>query len=211
MIYQLADIKRDVRVCMDHNNVSESLLAELDPETLTLDGAIEASVERGARIVELAAPVYRLETGHHFGDAVYWGEGGTGYVLLPDDFMRLVAFRMSDWERTCHGAILPEDPEYARQSSRYKGVRGNPQKPVCAVVMHPEGLALEFYSCRGNDAQVVAAQYVPFPVIDPNGGIEISERCYEAVVYQTAALVLTGYGEGQKGALMGEIAKTMLQ
>lgn len=145
-----------------------------------------------------------------FGEAVYWKEGCCGWVPLPDDFMRLVAFRMSDWERTLYGAVTPADAVYALQSSRYKGVRGNPQKPVCAVVQRPVGLVLEFYSCRTDRAHVSVGSYVPYPRIDGTGGIDISAKCYKAVVYQTAALVLGTYGETGQGELMSETAKGLL-
>ena len=40
-------------------------------------------------------------------------------------------------------AISADDPLYDLQSSRYKGIRGNVQKPVCAVVNRAEGKVLE--------------------------------------------------------------------
>lgn len=146
-----------------------------------------------------------------FGDAIYWEENGSGWTLLPDDFMRLVAFRMSDWERTCYMAISADDPLYDLQSSRYKGIRGNVQKPVCAVVNRAEGKVLEFYSCNSEEAYVKRASYIPYPSIDEEDGIDISERCYTAVVYTTAALVLTAYGASEQAAAMNTLAKSIFE
>jgi hypothetical protein len=70
--------------------------------------------------------------GHNFGDAVYWGELESGWVLLAAlDFMRLVVFQMDDWEQSqCITAISTDDPEYAKQrSSRSRVFRGTAQKP----------------------------------------------------------------------------------
>ncbi|WP_290456929.1 hypothetical protein [Muribaculum intestinale] len=211
MIYKLTEIARDVRIAIDQNMTSEQLIATEDIETLSLEDIIRSKIVEAVRRVETAAPVHFLEEGHDFGDAVYWGDLESGWVLLPDDFMRLIAFRMSDWERTVYAAISVDDPLYAKQSSRYKGIRGNVQKPVCAVVNRAEGKALEFYSCNSEDAYVSRASYLPYPHIDEDDGIDISEKCYTAVVYTVAALVLTTYGEADKASAMTDLAKSIFQ
>ncbi len=211
MIYKLTEIARDVRIAIDQNMTSEQLIATEDIETLSLEEIIRSKIVEAVRSVESAAPVHFLEEGHDFGDAVYWGNLESGWVLLPDDFMRLIAFRMSDWERTVYAAISVDDPLYTKQSSRFKGIRGNVQKPVCAVVNRAEGKALEFYSCNSTDAYVSRASYLPYPHIDEDDGIDISERCYTAVIYTVAALVLTTYGEADKASALTELAKTIFQ
>lgn len=211
MVYEVERVVRDVRVALDRNMTSSGLTEFGDPETLALDELIRSKICDGVRRVETVAPAYLLEEGHSFGDSVYWTGGGRGRVLLPDDFMRLINFRMNDWERTVYEALSPADPEYKMQSSRFGGIRGNPQKPVCAIVNRPEGKALEFYSCKSEDAYVAEGQYVPYPRIDEYGGIDISERCYRAVVYMTAGLVLLSYGEQEKASAMMEISKSMIQ
>lgn len=211
MIYKLADIVRQVRIAIDQNMTSEQLIADEDIDTLSLNDIVRSKIEEAVRRVESAAPVHFLEEGHTFGDELYWGDLESGWVLLPDDFMRLIAFRMSDWERTVYAAISANDPLYAKQSSRLKGIRGNTQKPVCAIVNRHEGKALEFYSCNSKDAQVVRAQYLPYPHIDENDGIDISERCFTAVIYTVAALVLTTYGETDKSAAFNELATSIFQ
>lgn len=211
MIYKLTDIVRDVRVAIDQNMTSAPLLATDDVETLALDTLIRSKVVEGVRRVESTAPVQFLEEGHDFIDTVYWMEYESGWLLLPDDFMRLIAFRMSDWEQTVFAAISPDDPQYAKQSSRFKGIRGNAQKPVCAVVNRAEGKVLEFYSCKSGDAYVARASYVPYPHIDDDGGVDISERCYQAVVYTIAALVVSTYGEYEKAQTLTELAKSIFQ
>lgn len=211
MIYKLTEIARDVRIAMDQNMTSEQLIATKDIETLSLEDIIRSKVVEAVRRVETAAPVHFLEEGHNFGDAVYWGDLESGWVLLPDDFMRLIAFRMSDWERTVHAAISVDDPLYAKQSSRYKGIRGNVQKPVCAIVNRAEGKALEFYSCNSEEAYVSCASYLPYPYIDEDDGIDICERCYTAVIYTVAALVLTTYGEADKASALIDLAKSIFQ
>lgn len=210
MIYQIQDIERDVRIALDENDVSTQLVLMGDIDTLALNDIIRSKIVEAVRRVELAAPAHLLEEGHDFSSGIYWNGDGSGWVLLPDDFMRLIAFRMSDWERTVYEAISVDDPLYAKQSSRYKGIRGNVQKPVCAIVNRAEGKALEFYACKDNTAMIVRAGYLPYPSIDANDGIDISQRCYEAVIYTIAALVAATYGDSEKTTNLNELSKTLI-
>lgn len=211
MVYKILQIARDVRIAIDENKTSEQLIADEDIDTLSLNDIVRSKIVEAVRRVVTAAPVQFLEEGHDFSSGIYWNGDGSGWVLLPDDFMRLIAFRMSDWERTVYEAISVDDPLYAKQSSRYKGIRGNVQKPVCAIVNRAEGKALEFYACKDNTAMIVRAGYVPYPHIDKDDGIDISEKCYTAVVYTVAALVLTTYGEADKASAMTDLAKSIIQ
>lgn len=216
MIYQVYKILQDVRTCLDENKQTNALLVGNDVETLSLDDIIESKILEAVERVECEAPYYLLEQGHNFfnaNDVVYWGSMESGYVLLPNDFMRLVVFEMSDWERPVYTVITPADPLYQRQSSRIKGVRGTAQKPVCAIAVRPEGRTLEFYSCKTTNAVVVKAVYIPHPVIsavNSQRGVDISERCYTAVVYTCAALTLVSCGEAEQAKSMFEMAKTYL-
>lgn len=210
-MYNIETVSEDVRIAIDENKTSEQLLGDEDIDTLSLNEIIRSKIEEAVRRVETSAPTFLLEEGHTFGDSVFWEDNNSGWTLLPDDFMRLIAFRMSDWERTCYNAISVDDPIYDLQSSRYKGVRGNVQKPVCAVVNRAEGKALEFYSCNSEDAYVKRATYLPYPVIDDEDGIDISERCYTAVVYTTASLVLTAYGANNRAEQLTALAKSIME
>ena len=210
MVVQAADMARAVRVAIDMNRGDETLLMEGDSDTLTLDETIHAKLADAVRMVEMEAPAIMLESGHDFGgEGVFIGKDGKGFVVLPDDFMRLVAFRMSDWHRTVHDAIDENSPEYAMQSSRWKGICGNPEKPVCAIVRRPEGKVLEFYSSRDDTASVTQASYVPRPRIDAVGGIDVAEDCYRAAVYRAAALVLSSLGDGLSTTML-EISKSLI-
>lgn len=211
MIYQITEVIREVRIALDHNNTSAQLLTEDDIDTLTLEEIIRSKIVEAVRRVHTDAPPYLLEEGHNFGDELYWADMNSGWILLPDDFLRLIIFRMTDWERPVYSAISTDSPEYRKQSSRFKGIRGTTQKPVCAIGIRPEGRVLEFYSCKNHDAQVAQGMYIPEPKIDLNGGIDISPRCYRAVVYMAAALVATTTGDGERASAFIELSKSSLQ
>lgn len=211
MVYNIHDVMRDVRVCLDQNMTSEQLLLTDDVDTLALDDIIRSKILEAVVRVHTNAPTYLLEQGHNFGDAVFWGDLESGWVLLPQDFMRLIVFEMSDWEKAVFTAISTTDPEYELQRQRIKALRGTAQKPVCAITVRPEGRALEFYSCKSETAYVRRAQYLPYPKIDKDEGIDICERCYTGVIYAAASLVLLTLGESEKSSALSEISKTALQ
>lgn len=211
MIYNIHDVMRDVRVCLDQNMTSEQLLQDDDVDTLSLDEIVKSKIVEAVTRVHTDAPTYLLENGHDFGDAVFWGDQESGWVILPQDFMRLIVFEMSDWEQAVFTAISTGDPEYEMQRQRVKALRGTAQRPVCAIAVRPEGRVLEFYSCRSENAYTRRAQYLPYPKIDEDGGIDICERCYTAVVYAAASLVLLTLGESEKSTALSEVSKSALQ
>lgn len=211
MIFQIDKIMQDVRICIDQNMESDALIESGDIDTLALDEIIKSKILEAIQRVHMDAPNYLLEGGHNFGDAVYWRELESGWVLLPPDFMRLVVFEMDDWEQAVYQAISTDDPEYEKQRSRFKGIRGTAQRPVCAIAIRPEGRVLEFYSCKSKNAQVSRAMYIPYPKIDEDNGVDICERCYNAVVYTAAGLTLLTCRETEKGNSVSELAQTFLK
>lgn len=209
-VYRLDEIAKDVRIAIDQNMSSDTLIGFDDVDTLSLNDIIKSKVTDAVKRIHSKAPVYLLDGGNNFGDAIYWKELESGWCLLPENFMRLVVFQMDDWERAVYHAISEDDAEYKKQSSHFKGIRGTPQKPVCAIAIRPEGKALEFYSCKSENAMVSRAVYLPYPVIDEDDGIEICERCYQAVVYTIASLVLTTYGNADLSKALSDLAKSAL-
>lgn len=198
MQYHIRDIARDIRIAIDQNAEGRPLRELGDSDQLTLDEIVASNIEPAAAAVMKAAPYTMLELGHLLPTDVMWGDMGSGWVMLPRDFMRLVVFEMSDWERPVYNPITPADPLYARQRSRWAGVRGTAQRPVVAIVTRQEGLALEFYSCKSEDAEVAKGAYVAWPRTDRDGWIDISQLCYRAMVCKAAALTCLAVGEAER-------------
>ena len=213
MVFQVKNIVRDVKLVIDQNRTDTPLLASAEPNTLMLDELIESNITKAVDRVHSIAPYHLLEQGHNFrreAEAIYWGDLESGWVLLPPDFMRLVIFRMSDWERPVYNVLSADDKLYKRMRSRVKAVRGTAQRPVCVVTQRPEGKALEFYSCKSEEATVTQAVYIPYSRIDRDGGVDISKRCYDAVTNMAAGLVLLAINESERGAAMLDMAKSLL-
>lgn len=214
MEYNVSDIVQEAKVALDENVSSAALSGLDDVDTLTKEEIIESKVVDAARAIESNAPAYLLDSGKAFGESIGWdGQPGygAGYIHLPDDFMRLVCFQMSDWDYALTMAITEDSPQYQLQRSRFAGVRGNPQKPVVAITSQPIGLVLEFFSCySGENAFIKKARYIPIPRIK-NGKIDICEKLRRAVVYYTAYLAALSLGNGDAAAAMLATAKELAE
>ena len=214
MLYSVDDLKSAIRVALDQNMTSDQLFETEDIDTLSLDEIIESKIADAARIVENEAPQHRLEGGEPFGDSVVWDSRqgyGPGYVILPDDFLRLVSFKMSDWDIAVTTPITADDPLYFAQRSRFPGVRGNPQAPVVAITTRPVGTVLEFFSCTaGPGTNVAWARYIPIPKITA-GQIPISSPLRDAVVYYAASMVAELIGQADLAVRLQNTAKDLMK
>lgn len=189
--YQVSDLVKEIRVAIDSNLKSDQLTGISDMDTLALEEIIGSKIAEAARIVVLNAPSYLLDGGDSLGTTVVWN-GTSGRMTLPEDFLRLVVFKMSDWSRAVTVPISETDPLYAQQSSRWAGVRGNPQKPVVAIVPSSNGLVLEFYSSKSGS--VAQATYIAMPKVE-SGKIKLCEKLHDATVYYAAYLTAISTGE----------------
>jgi hypothetical protein len=210
-VYRLEEIAKDVRIAIDRNSNSNALVEIGDVDTLALDDIIMSKVVEAVRRVHSDAPVHLLDGGYSFGDAVvYWKQEGCGWVLLPEDFMRFVAFKMDGWQQAVFACLTTDDYEYKMQASKFKGIRGTAQNPKCFITVRPEGRAMEFYSSKSNKAKITQAIYIPYPKVDELNAVEICSKCYNAVVYTVAALVMAAVGDMDKSNVFNELAKTVL-
>lgn len=187
-------IMRDVRVAMDMNARSKALLDQSDIDTLTLDDLIVSKILPGAKRIQQLAPSWKITCGvQSQNNSIVWENdrsnsiGGT--ILLPEACMRVLSFQMNDWVRPVQSFITPQDAAYSMQFSRYGGIRGNWEKPIVAIRIGANSRQLEFFSCKTKTATVKEFVYLPYPVIDSEGGVShISDECYDAIIYEIAAL-----------------------
>jgi hypothetical protein len=95
------------------------------------------------------------------------------------------------------------------QRSPYKGVRGNTENPVCAIVIDVQSKRLEFFSCKDKKGTISSALYIPYPSIVDNK-IDIPERCYESVMYTIGAMVCFALKQQELGTVLNELAKSSM-
>ena len=211
---QITDLIKDVKIILNENIQNDPILLE-DANQIELDELITGRIVDAVRSIHEAAPSDMLDDGLDIPGAItmYGGTGdhdGTGYVALPADFMRLVIFKLTAWKRPVVLAIADTDPKYPMQKSRFLGIRGGVDKPVCAITTGVEGKILEFFSVAPGAITPTKekAKYLPLPKIE-TGTILVCNKLYTSVLYECAALVsLTFKDEIAKSFF--EIAKSYL-
>jgi hypothetical protein len=206
-------ILRDVRIAMELNPKTTPLTDVGDVGTLALNDIITSKILDGIIAVESVAPIRLLDSSDvNISDPVFYKDlPYSGYVILPENVMRLISFKMSDWLRPVTQAINETDDLYLAQRADVKGVRGNYQKPVCAIVQSNYGPILEFYSCKSEDATVATKVFRAYPTIDSDGGVDISAKCYQAVIYYIAGLVFSTYNDTERANTMYQLSKAELE
>lgn len=219
MFYTLDSLKKEIRVVLDQNNSSDALAGLGDIDTLTLEEIISSRIVDAVRIVTTNAPAYLLDGGRPFAESIAWESRpgyGCGWTLLPDDFLRLVCFKMSDWSYAVTEAVTEDSQAYRMQRSRFPGIRGNPERPVVAITSQPAGQVLEFFSCTaGENAYVTRARYIPIPRLSFNDaeqeGIEICEKLKPASVYYAAYLTALSAGAGDQAAAILQTSNELMK
>ena len=222
--YKVDELVKEIKVALDENVTSEALIELGDTDTLSLDEIIRSKIEPAAKTIEANAPYYLLDGGIGFADSeqaeadnsLAWasGEKGIGYgiIKLPDNFLRLVSFKMSDWDYSVSEAISEYYSRYAMQFSRFGGIKGNPQRPVIAIVQRPDGLCLQFFSCRGGaEVFVEIAQYIAIPKISASGTIELCEKLKPAIVHYAAYLTALTLGSAELASALMSMSKDLAE
>ncbi len=204
--YAVEGLVREVKVILDRNQESAELIPD-DSDTLSQGEIIKSRLVEATKVIESNAPLYML-SGYEIGtknSLVFSNVGGlyVGTVSLPKDLMRLLRVKMSDWERSGK-IILESDDEYAFQHSKF-GVKGNPQRPIAAVVQGSDSdLDLELFSSNSATA-TLSCTYIPLPYID-NGVIFMCKKLKESILYMAASLVCYSLGDVTTAASMKSIA-----
>lgn len=173
-----------------------------------LDLLINAHLDESTKDVILSAPLSVLYPSSINGNGnPFYSGAKTGYIELPDNFLRLSSFKMVDWKRDVTMAITPNDPLYKKQA--YSFLRGGVNKPVAVlnwknVAVEGEADAtkkvLEYYSIDSTHTidklfiiQEQAAE--TFIVNNPNLMDSLAWMCASKI------LQITGMGDLSKAAM----------
>ena len=182
----------------------EGLIFTLSTEpnvTNPLDLLISALLDEAAKNTLMMAPFHILEPSiaeETSGTPDIEDElGETGYVELPDNFLRLISFKMEEWERPVNIPILNTTPEYFMQKNKY--VRGGVSKPVVSinwkVIANELTLerikTLEYYSVPvDSDHAIEHFLYIPETIAE-----EVQSNLRDVMTWICAAKILQITGQ----------------
>lgn len=126
---------------------------------------------------------------------------GTGYIVLPTDYLRLLRFKLRSWSRPCCEVTDAASQQGRMQGSRW--TRGTPQKPVCMYGVSGDGLkTLEYYTAgrysadadtAGFDNYVDYLEYISKPSASESTlSNSLKDECEPMVIYRAAGIVMDG-------------------
>jgi pectate lyase len=102
------------------------------------------------------------------------GPDGTGYIVLPSNYITLSSFKMQGWKTACLEA--PDETPAINRKQANEYIRGTPQRPVCVLrhvnVNNTLSRALYYYSLpKRADATKRCQRHgrVPYETKRPNG------------------------------------------
>ena len=192
--YAVSDLVKEVKVLLDRNQESAGLLAPSDSDTLSQAELIESKIVDAARIILSDAPEDMVE-GTLCTNSVTWTDSNGYYVgemVLPDDMLRILSVKVEGWNRPAE-IISESDDAYKYQNCKY-GVRGNPERPIAAIVHTDNGKSIELYTSKKNDA-TLAFIYVQVPSITTEQKISLPSVLKDSILYMAGYLTCISLGD----------------
>lgn len=192
--YAVSDLVKEVKVLLDRNQESAGLLAPSDSDTLSQSELIESKIVDAARIILSDAPEDMVE-GTSCTNAVTWTDSNGYYVgnmILPTDMLRILSVKAEGWNRPAE-IISESDDAYKYQNCKY-GVRGNPERPIAAIVHTANGKSIELYTSKKQDV-TLSFIYVQVPSITSEQNISLPSVLKDAILYMAGYLTCISLGD----------------
>lgn len=206
----ITDAIRDVRIVLD------DILKDSDNDfEADKDMEIEAALKRACRELLMEVPAEYLqptvirdvEDSTDPTPSQVKNTDGTGYVVLPSDYLRLVAFKLWSWAGVVRETIDPLNDEARQQVSRW--TRGTPQKPKAMADVDQNGNKILRYWTAGMYNSPTASaldtvynhkiEYLSY-VAEPSPTektitVALKENMRDKIIYRAAGLFLVGKKE----------------
>ena len=206
--YAVSDLVKEVKVLLDRNQESAGLLSPSDSDTLSQAELIESKIVDAARIILSDAPEDMVE-GTLCTNSVTWTDSNGYYVgemVLPTDILRILSVKAEGWNRPAE-IISESDDSYKYQKCKY-GVRGNPERPIAAIVHTANGKSIELYTSKKNDA-TLAFIYVKVPSITTEQKISLPSVLKDAILYMAGYLTCVSLGDTDTASKFIEVARKL--
>jgi hypothetical protein len=170
-----------------------------DPLDLYINGLLDESATNLLQV----APKHLCPVSQSENVATANTDEKTGYVKVPDDYLRLYSFKMTEWEREVNDPITTDDPKYKMQSSLY--VRGGVAKPILVITHKYISDAIyrifEYYSV--NSAHTIER----FLYIPETAAEDLDDKLYPALTWICAGKILQNIKEIELSTKAFEQAK----
>lgn len=213
----MSDLVTAMRLAIDevkHDDLNDIFADDSDNQMMQ-------AIETAAQQILLQAPMELLEPqrvqvslnalGAQDYDAIQTQyTDGHGSLVIPDDWLRLVALRLKSWPTTLTSLMEPDSREAQMQACRW--TRGTPQKPKGMITVSPTtGKRVLMYWTAGRyeanhaeetgkvyDHAVELFNYIPFQKVEDGKLImPLREEGKKLIVYRAISIFLVSKKEAE--------------
>lgn len=213
----MSDLVKAMRLAIDevkHDDLNDIFDDDSDNQMMQ-------AIETAAQQILLQAPMELLEPqrvqvslnalGAQDYDAIQTQyTDGHGSLVIPDDWLRLVALRLKSWPTTLTSLMEPDSREAQMQACRW--TRGTPQKPKGMITVSPTtGKRVLMYWTAGRyeanhaeetgkvyDHEVELFTYIPFQKVeDGKLIIPLRKEGKKLIVYRAISIFLVSKKESE--------------
>lgn len=203
------DIISKVRSIM--NEIGEDANTSLlDEDTIKIDEYIKSCIPEAVNLVIHSSPSKCVNPKSSSSSDIQKNADGTGSVVLPTDFVKLIAFKMNGWKRIVTTAYPANSEQYKAQCNPL--TRAGKSKPVCIINSNKQGArVLEYYSLSKTDTPTID-MFVYEAAYDEAEGLnmEKSDQMFGAVCYMTASLVYNIFENAATSEQMQKVALNLI-
>lgn len=133
---------------------------------------------------------------------------GTGYIVLPDDFVELVSVMMRGWSRPCTMLYGRDSQTALMQYNSY--TRSGGARPVCTEDVLKSGERCMRYWWLPKGEQPVVEHFVYEAKYNAANGLSGNdEALHNAVAYYCAALLMNVFGRGDMSVSFFNVAAAL--
>ena len=193
----LDQIKDHVLRCLDEQGCSNnSIMYEQFP--------LDQMIAESAKELLLIAPSHVFLNPVDFSkNNVTKNTDGSGYISLPDKFIRLLQFRMKGWLRPVTKAFERQDRIYSLQFN--PDTRGGIAKPIAIRI----GKELHYFSLEEDSEHIVQEALCVIDV--PPDDTTYPDNLIAPLVWLTASKILFVTGEPQLAKNCADISSELIQ
>ena len=142
-------------------------------------------------------------------DKMTYNGDGTGSIVLPDDFVALIALRFDKWKRDC--TILYDSDSYMAQLQSNPYTRSGCCRPVCTRDVSKEGAPALCFWASQSDSLPVLRKFIYEASYLPSEGLSGNDKTlHNAVACQCAGLLMTVFERRDSAASFFALAASCL-
>lgn len=192
------EIVNKVRAIMNETG-EEAKLSLLSEDTVKLDEYIKSVIPDAVNIIITNSLVRCVNKKSGEASVAVSRENGMGYIILPDDYVSLIAFKLSGWKRMVAILYPITSEEYKAQRNEF--TRSGIRKPMCFLNCNEIGQRILEYYAIGTPNPATVETFVYEGKYNSDEGIDLSanDSLAIAVCYMCASLVCSIF-ENEKTA-----------